>query len=71
VLPRGHGRIVLVEPVARLAETEQSRRRDRRVVEADDAAIAHRRVPEVAGRHRRVRVGDQVERLVATQPAGA
>ena len=41
--------VVVVEPVARLAEAEEGRGGDRRVVEADDAAVAHRRVAELAG----------------------
>ena len=36
-------RVLVVEPVVRLAETEQRRRRDRRVVEPDDALEVRRR----------------------------
>ena len=69
-LPRREGRVVLIESIARLAKAEQRRRGQRRIVEPDDPAEAHRRVAKIARRQGGVGVGQQGGRLVAGQPPG-
>ena len=69
-LPRREGRVVLIESIARLAEAEQCRRGQRRIVEPDDPAEEDRCVAKIARRQGRVGAGQQGSRLVAGQPPG-
>ena len=57
--PRRDGADLVVEPVASLAQPEQGGGRDGRVVEADDALVVDRGVPEVAGREQLVAAHQQ------------
>ena len=50
---------LVIEPVASLPEPEQRGGRDGRIVEADDALVVDRGVPEVAGREQLVAAHQQ------------
>ena len=58
---------LVVEPVVRLAEPEQGRRRDRRVVEADDAIEVPAGVGEIAGGEQLAATLEQRQRRVTGQ----